>query len=52
MVRAGKDITQTHQQLIDLAIDSMENDEHIEMPDFLADDATLESIDHRWYAKV
>jgi hypothetical protein len=52
MVRAGQDITQTHQRLIDLAIDSMEVDEHIGMPDLLADDANLESIDHRWYAKL
>jgi hypothetical protein len=43
-VRAGQVITSTHQSLIDLAVDSMQVDEHIGMPDFVSDDENQESI--------
>ena len=41
MVRAGQDITRTHQSLIDLAIDSMETmstSDHIGLPDLVTDE--------------
>ncbi len=43
-VSAGQVITSTHQRLIDLAIDSMQDDEHISMPDLVTDDEDQESI--------
>ncbi len=45
MVRAGQDITRTHQCLVDLAIDSMEYDEHVGLPNLVIDDEDQESID-------
>jgi hypothetical protein len=48
MVRAGQVMTRTHQRLIDLAIDSIENDEHIGMPDLVTDDEN--QVSDREYA--
>jgi hypothetical protein len=42
--RAGQIITSTHQRLIDLAIDSLQDDELIGMPDLESDDDDQESI--------
>ncbi len=43
--RAEQVISSTHQRLIDLAIDSVQDDEHIGMPDLVSDDEDQESID-------
>jgi hypothetical protein len=43
-VRAGQVMTSTHQRLIDLAIDSMEVDEYIGMPDLVADNEDQEKV--------
>jgi hypothetical protein len=45
LVRAGQVTTSTHNCLIDVAIDSMEDDQHIGMPYFVSDDDDQESID-------
>jgi hypothetical protein len=42
--RAGKVITRTHQRLIDLAIDSLPDDEHIGMFNLESDDEDQESV--------
>jgi hypothetical protein len=44
MVRAGQVITSTHQRLIDMAKDSMKNDEYIGLPDLGTDNEDQESI--------
>jgi hypothetical protein len=43
-VRAGQVITRTHQRLIDLAIDSLQDDVHIGMPDLVSDVEDQERI--------
>jgi len=43
-VRAGQVITRTHQRLIDSAIDFLQDDVHIGMPDFETDDEDQERI--------
>jgi hypothetical protein len=43
-VRAGQVITRTYQRLNDLAIDSVQDDEHIGMPDLLSDYEDQDSI--------
>ncbi len=40
MIRAGQFTTRTHQRLIDLAIDSVEDDEHIGMPELVTSEIT------------
>jgi hypothetical protein len=44
MVRAGQVITSTHQRLINMAIDSMGNYEHISLPNLVTDNEDQESI--------
>jgi hypothetical protein len=43
--RAGQVITRNHQRLIDLAIDSLQGDGHIGMPESVPDDKDQ----YQWY---
>ncbi len=45
MVRTGQVMISTHQRLVNLAVDSIGNDEHIWMSDLVADDEHQENID-------
>ncbi len=42
--RAGQVVTSTHQRLIDLAIDSLQEDDHSGLPDLETDDDDQESV--------
>ncbi len=42
--RAGQDITRTHQRLIDMAIDSLQDDEYFSLPDLESDNEDQEII--------
>ncbi len=42
--RAGQVVTRTYQRLIDLAIDSLQDDEHIGLPDLETDNDDQESV--------
>jgi hypothetical protein len=44
--RAGPGMTCTHQRLIDLVIDSLQDDEDSGLPDLETDDGDQESVNH------